>query len=340
MRGRALCLAADIGDLDLIQRLLRAGVQTNFSDVLTPRDPDGLISGTSLRLYPPLMMAALDSHEEVIRMLIHHGANVNESDSVSGATVLHYAACKSRRLVIEVLLDAGAEIERKNRHGETPLFYAARGALTPSRILSSNFGAMKLLLSRNANINAQDHLGTTVLQIAAYSRDAILLRKLLECGALPTITDKRGRNALHCSVYAFPDGSFNGTNCGFLRHGLNQEDCIPIITQLLELGVDINSQTIDDGRTALLIAFHTGQDQIEIYLSFEGAATDTKDILGKDYRDYKLEANLRRIPSPDLGTPPYLLSLLPMMHQMEIPRRFEEPRFKDVAWGQERPVYA
>lgn len=38
MRGRALCLAAGLGDLDLVQRLLRAGVCISFSDELTPKD--------------------------------------------------------------------------------------------------------------------------------------------------------------------------------------------------------------------------------------------------------------------------------------------------------------
>ena len=88
------------------------------------------------------------------------------------ATGLHLAASKGRVDCCRVLLDHGADIEARDGNSNTPLMY------------SSDYGVLKLLLMRGANVNAKSSSGWTALHFCAYhdwSIRALLL--LVSAGA-------------------------------------------------------------------------------------------------------------------------------------------------------------
>ena len=72
----------------------------------------------------PLMEAASSGHVDIVRLLIHHGADVNAQSS-SGNTPLMYACVSGHEEVVRVLIEAKANVEDHNENGHTPLMEAA-----------------------------------------------------------------------------------------------------------------------------------------------------------------------------------------------------------------------
>lgn len=65
--------------------------------------------------------AAANGHEELLRLLLHHGADPNCRDALQGCTPLHYAAEADNVAVAEALIEAGARLDLLSRTGQSPL---------------------------------------------------------------------------------------------------------------------------------------------------------------------------------------------------------------------------
>jgi ankyrin repeat protein len=94
MRG-ALHWAAFSGDTELTAFLLSRGANVNQPSV----------SGS------PLVQAAWGGHASVAKILLDHGATVDQRDLLAGYTALHWAASaeNSRADLVELLLARGAD---------------------------------------------------------------------------------------------------------------------------------------------------------------------------------------------------------------------------------------
>lgn len=90
-------------------------------------------------------------------ILISTGADVNARDK-HGDTPLHDAAGFGMKEIIEILLANGADIHARNRFGKTPLHDAA--------LNGRHDGAIQLLLDNGADINAKSIDGETPIQAA------------------------------------------------------------------------------------------------------------------------------------------------------------------------------
>lgn len=101
----------------------------------------------------PLMLAAINNHVELAKVLIEHGADVNRA----GWTPLHYAAANGHRDMIRLLLENDAYIDSESSNGTTPLMMAA----------SSNSPlAVKLLLEEGADPTLVNDGNASALDIA------------------------------------------------------------------------------------------------------------------------------------------------------------------------------
>lgn len=90
-----------------------------------------------------------------------HGTRFIDAAGSDGWTPLIVAAYAGRRAVCEALLDAGADPERGNPNGTTPLMYAKEhGERT------GDFSVCRLLLDRGADPRARDRFGRNVIDYA------------------------------------------------------------------------------------------------------------------------------------------------------------------------------
>ena len=70
--------------------------------------------------YTPLHLAITFNQTDVVRRLLHAGADVNRQN-LSGNTPLHGAALHSNTEVAQLLIDEGADINLLNKINETPV---------------------------------------------------------------------------------------------------------------------------------------------------------------------------------------------------------------------------
>jgi ankyrin repeat protein len=105
----------------------------------------------------PLHLAAWKGYTAVVELLINAGAQVNERNNYR-VTPLHKAADDGHIDVAELLINAGAEVNAQDKDGMNPLHWAAdRGRIA----------VVELLIKSNAELNVQDKYGNTPLHLAA-----------------------------------------------------------------------------------------------------------------------------------------------------------------------------
>jgi ankyrin repeat protein len=137
----------------------------------------------------PLMHAAAFGNVETLRVLLDAGAEVNARNRAD-ATALLWAAGDPEKA--RLLIERGADVKMQSKQGRTPLMVAA------SR--PGNSAVVALLLAKGADPRAQDRLGTTVLSLASRFGDLESVKLLLRAGAQPNVPDFLGRTSLSAAA--------------------------------------------------------------------------------------------------------------------------------------------
>lgn len=125
-----------------------------------------------------LWSAAKRGDVPAIEQFVAAGHDVNtirRTLNVEGETPLHFAARAGQTGAIKTLVQHGAKINGKDDTGGTPLMYAVTD--------SKREDVIELLLDLGASIDAQDKLGLTALDRAAFDGDGKLAALLLKRGA-------------------------------------------------------------------------------------------------------------------------------------------------------------
>ena len=170
-----LMTAARNGDLDAVRRLIARG-----------DDP----LAVNYEGFNSLHAAAMGGRPEVAQYLIGLGIQV-ECRSSRGYTPLNIAAVRAPLELIagaiSPFLAAGADINTRAKHENTPLIAAAVRNATD---------AVAYLVSHGANIDARDAAGMTALMLVArIGRYPAMARHLIRLGANPATKNHAGRTA-------------------------------------------------------------------------------------------------------------------------------------------------
>ncbi|KAL4996392.1 hypothetical protein BDV10DRAFT_202423 [Aspergillus recurvatus] len=137
-------------------------------------------------LVPPLSFAAEQGNEEISRLLLDYGAELEIRD-VGGFTPLHIACQRNRLGTCMLLLDDGANIEAVASDGHTPLNTATANCYLQM---------VQFLLERGANVEATDLEGDTILMLAVRSCPEDILRLLIQHKADVRKQNRSGKTAL------------------------------------------------------------------------------------------------------------------------------------------------
>ncbi|CUI14180.1 ankyrin repeat protein, putative, partial [Bodo saltans] len=181
-----LFIAAEAGRADIITCLV---------DYETPLDGSAAAAVPKIRELvrastpsgTPLHAAATNNHAIVIQLLVDLGADVSAASDL-GDSPLHSAAWNGHIDSIHMLVTLGANVEAKNGDGCVPLHYAAR---------NGQINAIRTLVKLGASIDAVTHSGESLLHVASLSGDVAVIKTLLELGVSDTARTKRGDSVLH-----------------------------------------------------------------------------------------------------------------------------------------------
>jgi ankyrin repeat protein len=168
-----LSWASSRGDIANVQKLLQHGANPNITS----------ICGMS-----PLHYAVRPASYRCITPLLAAGARVDELTNWLQTPLHNAAAYKDDPQFLEALVDSGADVNARDRDGNTPLGCAA---------LANHAKSAAFLLTCGANIDSQDFKGWTALLDAVDTNNHDVAKLLICEGADTALTLKEGDTVLH-----------------------------------------------------------------------------------------------------------------------------------------------
>lgn len=122
---------------------------------------------------------------DLMKNLLELGASVNDADGNS-PILLKCLTFQTNYDIINLLLDAGANINSKTNHGETVL----------DRAICADISIVRLMIEHGIDIDAQTNLGRTALMTAVQLGKYETVELLLNAGASVNIRDNHNKTAL------------------------------------------------------------------------------------------------------------------------------------------------
>jgi len=129
-----LHLAAQYGNVDIVNKLIENGADINIKDKY---------GSTALR------WAIVGDNKDIALLLIKKGIDFKIKDE-SGHTALDIAVRKNKYDIAHILINKGADIDNRNDKGYTPLHAA---------ILFNHYKIAELLIENGADVNSQGKCG-------------------------------------------------------------------------------------------------------------------------------------------------------------------------------------
>lgn len=217
-------------------------------------DPDD--SGNAFR---PLFIACLHPEPAILAALLDRKANV-QVRGPDGIPALSPCAARAPADVVRRLLASGAEPNAIDNNGQTPLMWAA---------LYGRLDNFDLLLSAGADLHHRSKGGFTPTQFAVKSGNADIARRALAAGADPQQVAIDGTTLVQLAMYQ--------SNFGFAQ-------------TLIDLGVDVDAYD-RNGRQLLHAAVLARQPQLVAQLLAAGA--DLNADTGESAVQWRFESNFK-----------------------------------------------
>lgn len=227
--------------------LHRAALRGDTKEIIAQIAQEADIDETEdINGWTPLMCSMMSGHESAMRTLLHEGADVNKPDK-HGWTPLH--KCASGRtqdpLAAWILLEEyNADVHCRDDNRRTPLHHAALGG---------SLVIVEMLVTRGADVNAKDMRGATPVHFAELLQAIDVMKYLKSKGADINAKDNTGLTPLHWAA----------------AHGSEM-----VVDWLLGAGADVDAIDLH-GRKALQLAEKNAMTTIAQKLRGEASAGES-----------------------------------------------------------------
>ena len=223
-----LLQASRVGDSAMVDLLLRSGANPNKAH------PEG---------ETPLLAAARSGSVPTVRLLLTRGIDVNATEKFQNTTAVMWAAAEGHIDVVDVLIEAGADINRQGHittltdrnnadhptGGFTPLMWAAR---------AGNDALVRRLVAKGANINLKNGDSASAAMVAIYNDRFDVAKTLIELGS--DVNDGSLYVAVEMRDATTDQFAFDGSR---RRPDYpNQTTALDLVRILLERGADPNQR--------------------------------------------------------------------------------------------------
>jgi ankyrin repeat protein len=271
----SLFVASENGQEKAVQMLIEAGACVNDDDengvtpiqIASQEGHRGVVemlvkagADVNLGCEPALYWASENGHEDVVQTLILAGADVNEEGKMG--TALHAAAhCHyPGGKVVELLIDAGADVNKLAGYYGTALQAAVAEGTDETPALE----AVQILIRAGADVNLVGGKYGTALQAAAYKNWPQIVEELIDAGADVNLVGGEYGTALRAAVLS--------------PSYWDPEPRIDTIQMLIRAGADVN---LKGGKvtTPLEAALAHGRTEIIQILLDAGAKPPKRPLL-------------------------------------------------------------
>lgn len=281
------------GNINCVEHLFSSHVNVRGISTLGPKLVFEINNDGKIHIRHTVLLGMIDQQEAEAEL-------TPKAESVSFPQLppypLHDAAMRGSVGLLRQLLDAGADVNQKDRSGRTPLHYALDGSqcLLSEKALQM----LNMLIASGSDVNQGDQFGDTALHLVACKRGPQIpevMNNLLKAGAAIEARDKAGDTPLHkAAIFRSSDSLKVLISLGADLNAENQSGLTPLIcaitivfTQslrelnddsmiaeavktLLGAGADVNART-KSGLTALGIALRRGKTEVAGLLKAHGA---------------------------------------------------------------------
>jgi ankyrin repeat protein len=216
-----------------------------------------------------LTFASIYDHFELVKYLVEHGADVNATNKDNNNTALIEASAKGHLEIVKYLVENGADVNARDEDNKTALIFACE---------NGHLEIVKYLIQNGANLNANSKRSGEAALIIAYDKGHLeIVKCLVEHGADVNAKGFLNETAL---MYASSRGHLEVVQY-LIEHGadVNAKDIyrhtalilasynenFEMVKQLIEHGADSNPSTAYFD-TALMIATRNGHLETVKYL--------------------------------------------------------------------------
>lgn len=275
--GTALDAATDQRHPDIVRMLMAHGADLNGSDALDIAASKGYYDILQLLLESggpvkkennSIFKAVLGGHEDIVRLLIQHGANVNARGETYGCALLA-ALIQGHKNIFHLLIQHGADVNQRSRLYGCALHIAAS---------KGDENTVRLLVQHGADVNVQGGKYSSPLLAAVVKGRRRIVRLLLKHGAnvnerfaiygsaLQVASSKGEDEIVRLLIQHVADVNAQGPKYSSAFVAAVAEKRENNIRLLLEHGADVN-----DYCSALQVASAKGEDNIARLLIQNGA---------------------------------------------------------------------
>ncbi|CAI5769535.1 kinase D-interacting substrate of 220 kDa isoform X3 [Podarcis lilfordi] len=273
-----LMLAAEQGNLEIVQELIKKGANCNLEDadnwtalISAAKEGHAAIVSELLNCnvnmehrdmggWNALMWACYKGRTEAAELLLERGANPNITGLQYSVYPIIWAAGRGHSRIVQLLLHHGAKVNCSDKYGTTPLIWAAR---------KGHLECVKYLLHMGADVDQEGANSMTALIVAVKGGFTDSVKEILKRNPNVNLTDKDGNTALmiaakegHTEIVQdlldagtyvnIPDRSGDTVLIGAVRGGH-----VEIVRALLHKYADIDIRG-QDNKTALYWAVEKG----------------------------------------------------------------------------------